>query len=148
MTLQHSRTSIYWSTALLAADERPRLLHDFLLVLRDDDRTSAGGLLVLPDVVTLTDVWVGTVHGIGAGPRTKRGVQLPSNLRLGDRVCFNAAASWTSLVIAGMKYTMVREIDALGRVGHEDVVTCGTRRAGHMHEQWEPPRPSGMEVRG
>lgn len=143
-----SRTSIYWSTALLEADERPRLLHDFLLVLRDDDRTSAGGLLVLPDVVSLTDVWVGTVHGVGAGPKTDRGVRLPSNLQLGDRVVFSAVASWTSIVVGGVKYTMVREIDALGVVGREDVVTVGTRRAIDMPEDWEPAGPSLMEVRG
>lgn len=146
--MQHSRTSIYWSNALLAADERPRLLHDFLLVLRDDDHMSAGGLLFLPDVVTLTDVWVGTVHGIGCGPKTARGVRLPSNLRLGDRVVFSAVASWTSLVIAGVKYTMVREIDALGRVASDDVVTVGTRRAADMPEGWEPAGPSEMGVRG
>lgn len=147
MSLRHSRTSIYWSTALLAAEERPRLLHDFLLVLRDDDSMSAGGLFV-PDVVKLCDVWVGTVHGVGMGPKTARGVRLPSNLALGDRVAFNAAASWTSLVIGGVKYTMVREIDALCRVGSEDVIEVGTRRAADMPDDWEPPRPSGMEVRG
>ena len=148
MTAQHSRTSIYWSTALLAAEERPKLLHDFLLVLRDDDHMSAGGLLVLPDIVKLTDVWVGTVHGIGCGPKTARGVRLPSNLQLGDRVAFNAAASWTTLVIAGVKYTMVREIDALGRVASDDVITVGTRRAADMPDDWEPAKPSPMGVQG
>jgi co-chaperonin GroES (HSP10) len=108
-------TSIYYSTAILGATERPRLLHDFLLVEREDSTTYGSGILYTPEIVSPNEIWVGTIVGMGDGPKTKKGVRLPNDdIALGDRVAFNAVASWTSLVIGGKKYTMVRKVDLLG----------------------------------
>ena len=128
-------TSIYHSNAILEATERPRLLHDFLLVEREGRDKFAGGLLYLPDVIHEADVWVGVVVGIGDGPKTKKGVRLPTNVKLGDRVAFNAVASWTTLVVGHVKYTMVRELDLLGILEPDVQFEIGVVRANMKEAQ-------------
>jgi co-chaperonin GroES (HSP10) len=122
-------TSIYHSNNILEAAERPRLLHDFLLVERESSEMLAGGLLYAPEIISPSDVWVGKVVALGEGPKTAKGVRLPSNLQLGDRVVFNAVASWTTLVVGGKKYTMVRELDIMAVLDPEVVFESGCVRS-------------------
>lgn len=122
-------SSIYWSNNLLGASCRPRLLHDFLLVKIEETTHFAGGLLHAPEILAPTNVWVGRVHGIGEGYKTPKGVRLPSNVKVGDRVVFDAVASWTSITIDDVKYVMVRELDVFGVLAEDVVLEVGIVRA-------------------
>jgi chaperonin GroES len=89
-----------------------RPLHDRIVVRRkDEERTSAGGILI-PDTAAEKPI-EGEVLAVGHGKLLDNGDVRRLDVKVGDRVLFGKYAG-TEVKIAGEKLLVMREDDIMG----------------------------------
>jgi chaperonin GroES len=89
-----------------------RPLHDRIVVRRkDEERTSAGGILI-PDTAAEKPI-EGEVIAVGHGKLLDNGDVRRLDVKVGDRVLFGKYAG-TEVKIAGEKLLVMREDDIMG----------------------------------
>jgi chaperonin GroES len=91
-----------------------RPLHDRIVVKRENESKTAGGILI-PDTATEKPIF-GLVIAVGEGKRCeKSGERQPLDLKVGQKVLFGKYAG-TEIEVAGEKLVVMREDDVMGVV--------------------------------
>ena len=89
-----------------------RPLHDRVLVRRlEEDERTAGGIII-PDTAKEKPTQ-GEVLAVGPGARDEKGVLVPLEVEVGDRVIFNKW-SGTEVTIDGQELAIMKESDIMG----------------------------------
>jgi chaperonin GroES len=89
-----------------------RPLHDRVLVRRlEEDERTAGGIII-PDTAKEKPMQ-GEVLAVGPGARDAKGVLVPLEIEVGDRVIFNKW-SGTEVTIDGQELAIMKEADIMG----------------------------------
>jgi chaperonin GroES len=89
-----------------------RPLHDRVLVRRlEEDERTAGGIII-PDTAKEKPMQ-GEVLAVGPGARDEKGVLVPLEVEVGDRVIFNKW-SGTEVTIDGQELAIMKEADIMG----------------------------------
>ncbi len=90
-----------------------RPLRDRIVVRRQDERTTAGGI-VIPDTATEKPM-IGVVVAVGPGKTLDNGSVMEPVLKAGEKVLFGKYAG-TEVEIAGETLVVMREDDIMGVV--------------------------------
>ena len=93
---------------------RFRPLHDRVLVRRVESEQKTAGGIIIPDTAQEKPM-EGEILAIGMGALNEKGVRVPLDVKVGDRVLFGKW-SGTEIKIEGKEYLMMREDDVLGVV--------------------------------
>lgn len=88
-----------------------RPLHDRVVIIREEERTSAGGI-VIPDSAAEKSIQ-GEVVATGKGKIMEDGKVRPLDVKVGDKVLFGKY-SGTEVKISGDEYVVMREEDIMG----------------------------------
>lgn len=89
-------------------------LRDRIVVRRQEERKSAGGI-VIPDTATEKPV-TGIVIAVGPGKTLDNGSILEPSLKVNDKVLFGKYAG-TEVEHEGEKYIVMREDDVMAKIG-------------------------------
>ncbi len=87
-----------------------RPLHDRVIVKREEERKSAGGILI-PDTATEKPVF-GKVVAVGKGKILESGKVQPLDLKVGDRILFGKY-SGTEVKVEGDELAVMSEQDVM-----------------------------------
>jgi chaperonin GroES len=90
-----------------------RPLRDRIVVRRQDERKSAGGI-VIPDTATEKPI-IGLVIAVGPGKTLDNGSVLEPTVKVNDKVLFGKYAG-TEVELEGEKLVVMREDDVMGIV--------------------------------
>lgn len=88
-----------------------RPLRDRLIVRRQEEKTTAGGI-VIPDTAGEKPI-IGIVVAVGPGKQLEDGTTLELVVKVGDKVLFGKYAG-TEVEYAGEKLVVMREEDIMG----------------------------------
>ncbi|MBU0481010.1 MAG: co-chaperone GroES [Proteobacteria bacterium] len=89
-----------------------RPLNDRILVKRLEEVTKTSGGIIIPDSAKEKPA-EGEVKAVGAGKLNDKGVRVPVDLKVGDRVLFSKYGG-TDVKLDGEDYLIMREDDILG----------------------------------
>lgn len=91
-----------------------RPLRDRIVVRREEERKSAGGI-VIPDTATEKPV-IGVVIAVGPGKTLDNGSVLAPVVKVNDKILFGKYAG-TEVELEGEKLVVMREDDVMGIIG-------------------------------
>jgi chaperonin GroES len=89
-------------------------LRDRIVVRREEERKSAGGI-VIPDTATEKPV-IGIVIAVGPGKTLDNGSVLAPVVKVNDKILFGKYAG-TEVELQGEKLVVMREDDVMGIIG-------------------------------
>ena len=89
-----------------------RPLHDRLVVRRLNAEEKTSGGIIIPDTAQEKPL-EGEVVAVGPGARDERGLRIPLDVAVGDRILFGKW-SGTEVKIDGKDYVIIKQDDVMG----------------------------------